>query len=111
MESLEGEVEARYAWDMAAVVARRERIARLAAQVRPIVMRSAPSLYKNPRTGRERFEEFFDTRPRLADYPPGWEPCSAKQLHDALEAGWKPTPSPPTTAYQVYLAGRSGYWD
>lgn len=108
MEFLEGETEARYAWDTAAVVARRERRARFAAQVRPIVMRSAPSPYKDPRTWRERFEEFFDRRPRLADYPPGWQPCTGKQLADALDAGWKPPPPEINTAYQLHMAAKEG---
>jgi hypothetical protein len=106
---LKDEAEARYAWDTAAVVAERERIARHAAQVRPIVMRSAPSPYKHPRTGRERFEEFFP-RPTLADFPPGWQPCSARQLHDALAAGWKPTPPAwPFSGYPFDVMHQSGY--
>jgi hypothetical protein len=105
MESLEGEVEARYAWETAAVVAQRGQRARIAVLVRPIVMRSAPSPYKDPRTGRERFEEFFP-RPTLADFPPGWQPCSARQLHDAMEAGWKPTPPPPHSAYAAFISQR-----
>jgi hypothetical protein len=108
MEFLEGETEARYAWDTAAAVARCERRARIAAQVRPIAMRSAPSIYKDPRTGRERFEEFFP-RPTLADYPPGWQPCSARQLHDAMEAGWKPRPPPPHSAFALFTMQSAGY--
>jgi len=108
MEFLEGEVEARYAWDTAALVAQRERRVRNVMQARPIVMRSAPSPYKDPRTGRERFEEFFTTRPRLSDYPPGWQPCSARQLSDALAAGWKQSP-PPHSAYALYMAQRGSH--
>lgn len=130
MEFLQGEQEARYAWDTAGKFARQrtEEAARMAAlsramfeswanvlrgvraahaaPTRRVVMRSAPSPYKDPRTGRERFE--FNRRPRLADYPPGWQPCTGKQLADALDAGWKPPPPSINTGYQAYMAAKEG---
>jgi hypothetical protein len=109
MENLEGEVEARYAWATAALVAQRERRARIAAQVRPIVMRSAPSPYKHPRTGRERFEEFLPAVPgRITQYPPGWTPHSALALRDALAAGWKPGHSV-HSAFSLYMGPQAAY--
>jgi hypothetical protein len=108
MEFLEDETEARYAWDTAALFARRQRLVRIAPQVRPIVMRSVLSPYKDPRTGREQFEQFF-ARSSRADYPPGWEPCTGRQLHDALKAGWKPTLAPPHSAYALYMAQQTNY--
>ena len=109
MEFLKGEVEARHAWDTAALVAQREQRTRIASQVRSIVMRPAPSPYKHPRTGRERFEEFMPATPgRITQYSPGWMPNSALALRDALAAGWRPG-HPAHSVFSLYIGPQGSY--
>src|SRR5262245_13141228 len=113
MEFLRGEVEARYAWDTATVVAMREAKIHAAEKARPIQVAPTSNMLRDYRTIREalRATQPASVMGLFARIPAPWEspdyfPSSAWQAKLAMDAGWRPKPSLHSAAALAdYLAG------